>query len=357
MTHGVLVLAAVLMTCIGARAQSMVPMGTAADFTVLGASTITNTGPSTISGDVGLSPGTAVTGFPPGLVIDGVMHIADAVALQAQSDAMTAFVYLAGLPATQDLTGQDLGGLALAPGVYHFATSAQLTGTLTLDGQGVADPLFVFQIGTMLTTASASSVAFVNGADACDAYFQVGSAATFGTGTTFAGTVIASASNTLNTGASVDGRIIALTGAVTLDSNAVAPACCGGSGLTGGGCPGDPGLVLSAPAEVCPGDVVDICLSAPPGDVLIIIVSDNPGPTPTQYGSLCVGFPEVVLWVTVMPPAPELCLPHPVHCDPVLEGFTAFLQFASINPTTSDIGFSNGISIYVRSTCCQVCIE
>src|SRR4051812_33859112 len=156
---------------------------------------------------------------------------------------------LADLPATRDLTGQDLGGLTLTPGVYHFSSSAQLTGRLTFDGQGQADPLFVFQIGSTLTTASGSSIVTINGADACDAYFQIGSSATLGTGTRFTGTLIAYMSDTLTTGATVDGRVIALNGAVTLDTNHISASDCSAAAavpLPPGAYAGLAGLLLLA---------------------------------------------------------------------------------------------------------------
>lgn len=196
-------------------------LGGAQGFGVLAASTITNTGASVITGDLGLSPGTSVTGFPPGTVT-GTQHITDPQAAAAQSDATVAYVALAALTPSTDLTGQDLGGLTLPPGNYHFDTSAQLTGTLTLDAANDPGATWVFQIGSTLTTASASVVALVNGALAGNVFWQVGSSATLGTTTTFKGTIIAQASITADTGASVtDGRLIALTGAVTLDTNAI----------------------------------------------------------------------------------------------------------------------------------------
>ncbi len=201
-------------------AAGTIDLGQAAGYAVLAGSTVTNTGPTSLFGDVGVSPGTAVTGFPPG-TFTGSLHTNDAFSIQAQVDALSAFNDLAGLSSTQDLTGQDLGGLTLTPGVYHFDTSAQLTGTLTLDGLGQQNPLFVFQIGSTLTTASNASIFDINGAGWSNVYFQVGSSATLGTDTSFEGTIIAQASDTLTTGATVQGGIIALTGAVTLDSNVV----------------------------------------------------------------------------------------------------------------------------------------
>jgi hypothetical protein len=218
-------LIAVACTALAAHAGS-VPLGTADSFAVLAATTVTNTGPSVITGNVGLSPGTSVTGFPPGTVTTGAIHAADAVALQAQADANAAYLALAALTPTLNLTGQNLGGLTLTPGVYHFNSSAQLTGTLTLDGQGQSDPFFAFQIGSTLTTASASSILQINGAEACHIFFQVGSSATLGTGTHFAGNLLSLVSDTLNTGATVDGRVIALTGAVTLDTNTISLPIC-----------------------------------------------------------------------------------------------------------------------------------
>jgi type VI secretion system secreted protein VgrG len=201
-------------------------LGTATSFAVLGASTVTNTGPTIVTGDLGVSPGSAVTGFPPGLVVGGTIHAADAVAAQAQADATVAYNTLAGLACNTNLTGQDLGGLTLTPGVYCFSSSAQLTGILTLDGQGDPNAVFVFQIGSTLTTASASSVVLINSASACNVFWQVGSSATLGTGTQFQGNILALASDKLTTGVNVTGRVIALTAAVTMDSNTV-------SGCTG----------------------------------------------------------------------------------------------------------------------------
>lgn len=202
------------------RAAGTIPLGEAANFAVLAGSTVTNTGPTSLFGDVGVSPGTAITGFPPG-TFSGSLHSNDATSIQAQADALSAYNILAGLAPTQILTGQDLGGLTLTPGVYFFSSTAQLTGTLTLDGQGQVNPLFVFQIGSSLTTASNSSIFETNGADWSNVYFQVGSSATLGTNTTFEGNIIAMVSDTLTTGATVEGSVIALTGAVTLDSNVV----------------------------------------------------------------------------------------------------------------------------------------
>jgi hypothetical protein len=229
-----------------ARAQRF-SLGTAQSFGVLGGSKVTNTGPTVINGNVGVSPGSAVTGFPPGTVVaPGTIHAADAVALQAQNDVTTAYNVLAGLAPNQNLTGQDLGGLTLTPGVYHFDNSAQLTGSLTLNTLGNPDALFVFQIGFTLTTASASSVQFINGTDNCNVFWQVGSSATLGTTTAFKGNILANVSDTLTTGANVvSGRVLARSGAVTLDTNQVSIAQCafvtGQAGTFGAAVP-EPGV-------------------------------------------------------------------------------------------------------------------
>jgi hypothetical protein len=201
-----------------------VGLGNATPYAVLAGSTITNTGPSVINGNLGLSPGTAVTGFPPGIV-HGNKHVADGPALRAQNDLVTAYNTAAGQPA--DVTGEaQLGGLTLVPGVYNSASSMQLTGTVTLDGQGHQDAAWVFQAGSTLTTATSSTVAYINGAQPCNVFWQVGSSATLGTDTTFVGTIMALTSITLNTGANITGRALALNGAVTLDTNGITQTDC-----------------------------------------------------------------------------------------------------------------------------------
>lgn len=210
-------------TALGAR----VDLGTADSYAVLAGSTVTNTGPSVIHGDLGLSPGSAVTGFPPGVVVPpGVIHTADAAADQAQLDLTTAYDDAAGRASTDDLTGQDLGGLTLTTGVYTYSTSAQLTGELTLDAQGDPSAVFVFQIGSTLTTATDSTVSLINGASPCNVFWQVGSSATLGTGTAFAGTILAQESASLGAGASLDGRVLVSTGAVTLINNVIDASRC-----------------------------------------------------------------------------------------------------------------------------------
>jgi Ice-binding-like/PEP-CTERM motif len=203
-----------------------VNLGTAASYAVLAGSTVTNTGSSVLTGDVGVSPGSAVTGFPPGTVVGGTIHAGDASAAQAQSDLTTAYNAAAGLTPTANLTGQDLGGLTLTPGVYSFDSSAQLTGTLTLNTLGNPNAVFVFQIGDTLTTASASSVIFSNSLTDSNVYWQVGSSATLGTGTAFEGNILALTSITLTTGATIGcGSALARNGAVTLDTNVIGGGC------------------------------------------------------------------------------------------------------------------------------------
>ncbi|PKN52446.1 MAG: hypothetical protein CVU55_04170 [Deltaproteobacteria bacterium HGW-Deltaproteobacteria-13] len=194
-------------------------------FAVLAGSTVTNTGPTNVTGNLGVSPGMAVTGFPPGVVVTpGTIHAGDAVAAQAQSDLTSAYNLYLGTPCTVDLTGQNLGGLTLTSGVYCFTTSAQLTGNLTLDAQSNPNALFIFKIGSTLTTASNSSVVFINSVSSVQSdnlFWQVGASATLGTTTSFKGNIMALSSITLNTGAVIEGRALARNGAVTLDTNTI----------------------------------------------------------------------------------------------------------------------------------------
>jgi len=210
-----------------ALAATQPNLGTADNFAVLAGSTVTNTGPTVITGDLGVSPGTAVTGFPPGIV-NGAQHKADAVALKAKTDLVTGYNDAAGQTPFVDKTGQDLGGQNLTPGVYRFSSSAQLTGKLTLNGQGNSNAVFIFQIGSTLTTASNSSVVLMNGASPCSIWWQIGSSATLGTGTQFQGNLLALTSISLTTGANIlPGRALARNGAVTLDTNRITkPANC-----------------------------------------------------------------------------------------------------------------------------------
>ena len=212
-------------------ATAPVGLGTAGSFAVLAGTTVTNTGPSTISGDLGVSPGTAVTGFPPGIVSNGTIHSADAVAAQAQSDLTTAYNDAAGRSPTASVPAFIGAGSTLAPGVYKASSSLEVGGALTLDAGGDPNAVFIFQAPSTLITDSASSVILTNGAQACNVFWQVGSSATLGTTTTFEGNILALTSITLTTGASVTGRALARNGAVTLDSNTVNASACLAGGV------------------------------------------------------------------------------------------------------------------------------
>jgi hypothetical protein len=204
---------------VSAFAATSPRLGTALNFTALAGSTITNTGPTVVSGALGLDPGSAVTGFPPGRVT-GTKHITDAVALQAKRGLVTAYNDAASSPTTSDLTGKNLGGKHLNPGVYAFSSSAQLTGSLTLSGSGV----YIFKIRSTLTTAGHSVVRLTNGAEGCSVFWQVGSSATLGSTSQLQGNLMALTSITMTTGASIrSGRALARNGALTLDDNNITP--------------------------------------------------------------------------------------------------------------------------------------
>ena len=209
--------------------RSPVNLRTASGYAILAGTTVTSTGPTNVSGDLGLSPGSSVTGAP-SLVGGGVQHVADPPAVQAKADLVTAYSDAAGRTPATPIAGSNLGGLTLAPGVYSGG-ALDLTGTLTLDAHGNPGAVFVFQAASTLITASGSTVKLINGASPCNVFWQVGSSATLGTTTSFQGTIVALTSIGLNTGATVDGRLLARNGAVTLDSNTVkAPDCSSAGG-------------------------------------------------------------------------------------------------------------------------------
>ena|ERR1700688_1886378 len=214
---------------LGAYANS-VNLGTAGSYAVLAGSTVTNTGTTTLNGNLGVSPGCAITGAGT-MTVNGTTNACNGPALKAQTDLTKAYLEAQSLSPTKVLTGTDLGGLTLTPGVYFFASSAQLTGTLTLNNLGNPNALFVFQIGSTLTTASNSSVIFSSSLGDPNVFWQVGSSATLGTSTAFAGNILALTSITLNTSASITcGSALAINGAVTLQGNTITN--CGGGTTT-----------------------------------------------------------------------------------------------------------------------------
>jgi hypothetical protein len=213
-----------------ALAATLVPLATAGNYAVLASATVTNTGPSWITGQIGLSPGTSVTGFPPGT--SGHQDIANSAALQAKIDLTAAYNNAAGQTPFTTLSG-DLGGRTLVAGTYR--STGGLTGTLVLDGGGVTTGVWIFQMPSTLITASSSRVSLINGAQPCDVFWQVGSSATLGTATTFVGNILANTSITMTTGATLNGRAlagaIAPSGAVTLDTNRIIQASGCGFGV------------------------------------------------------------------------------------------------------------------------------
>ena len=293
-----------------ALAADQPTMGTAVNYAVMGATAITNTGPTVVNGNLAISPGgsSSVTGFPPG-VVTGEMDMANADAVLAHTDLVGAYNDAAGETTTVNLTGTDLGGLTLTPGTYTFDSSAQLTGTLTLDGQGSTNATFIFQIGSTLTTASAAAVELVNGAGSCAVFWQVGSSATLGTTTDFQGTIMAMTSITMNTGATIGvggvglgGRALAMNGALTLDTNIITPppaGCAFASGPIATPTPTTP--TPTTPGATTPGATTPTSASPAPGL--------SPGGTPTTLTAVAsFGVPGIGI-----PGLPDTRLADPVE--------------------------------------------
>ena len=218
--------------CAAAHAATAPTLGNAQSFAVLGALAVSNTGPSVVTGDLGIAPGLAssVSGFPPGIVTGGTILAGavtpDPLAAAAQLDANAAFGAIDQPCNTTFTAPTDLGGKTLTPGVYCFGSSAGLTGTLTLNGGGDPNAVWIFKTASTLTTATDSVVKLINGGENCNVFWRIGSSATLGTRTTFVGTLIANTSITLVTGTTMSGRALALTGAVTLDTNTVLATVC-----------------------------------------------------------------------------------------------------------------------------------
>jgi hypothetical protein len=208
-------------------AVAPVGLGTAGSYGVLAGTTVTNTGPSLIRGNLGGSPGTAVTGFPPGIVIGGTIHAADAAAAGAQTDLTIAYNDAAGRTPSATIASGFIGaGQTLSPGVYKATSSLDVGGSLTLDAHGDPNAVFIFQAGSTLGTDTGTTVRLTNGAQACNVFWQVGSSATLGTSSAFQGTILALTSITVQTGDTITGRALVRNGAVTLDDDTITvPSC------------------------------------------------------------------------------------------------------------------------------------
>jgi hypothetical protein len=268
-----------------------VGLGTAGSFAVLAGTTVTNTGPSSISGDLGVSPGTAVTGFPPGTVSNGTIHRADGVAAGAQSDLTTAYNDAAGRSPTANVPGFIGGGQTLAPGVYKASSSLDVGGSLILDAGGDPNAVFIFQAPSTLVTDSASSILLTGGAQACHVFWQVGSSATLGTNSDFTGSILALTSISVDTGDTIAGRALARNGAVTLDDDTITVPACVTASPTPTPTPTTPTVTPTSTTSTTPTPTPTPTRPAP---TPTSTASTTPTPTPTATSPSPAPTPTVV---------------------------------------------------------------
>jgi hypothetical protein len=259
-------LASMALAASALAAPATVGLGTASSFSVLGGSTVTNTGPTTMFGDLGLAPGSSVTGAPHVL---GTTHIDDAVAIQAKTELTTAYNDAAGRP-TEGSAGTDLSGQTFTAGVRTASSSLLLSsGSVILDAQGDPNAVFIFQVGSTLITGSNTTVQLINGAQACNVFWQVGSSATLGTGTRFVGTVMANETITANTAATIHGRLLARTAAVNLDTNTITQSNC----------------AVGATETAAPEETLALEVAAAGGTATGGATTTSTTPTPTPVGA------------------------------------------------------------------------
>ncbi len=334
---------------IGSLAIGQAPsLGSAASFAVLGGTTVTNAGATSILGDVGVAPGTALTGFPPGS-ITGTMHLGDPIAVQAQADAVLAYNAITASVCGTTLSGQDLGGMTLTPGVYCFAAAAQMTGTLTLDGLGDSNAVFVFKTGSTLTTAVAASVTLVNGTNANNVFWQVGSSATLGGATDFAGNLLALASITVSSGTSVNGRLVALNAAVSMDTNTIALPSDATVASTGPGC-GTPAPTLSSLGLPTLGNAAFALATVTAPNATVFLFSSfglanvtlAPGCTLYLDSATLTAFG----WEVIADGLGAATFAAPVPSDPALHGLAVYWQAAEYvagGPVFGSFAISNGL--------------
>jgi len=291
-TTAVILVTGLLAGGLASAAGPTVGLGTTTSFSVLAGSGITNTGPSVINGNIGSFPTTSITGFPPGLV-NGTNHAGDAVTQGAKADLTTAYNDAAGrTPVTTVPT--ELGGTTLVAGVYGSAAGTfGITGTVTLNGQGDPNAVFVFKTASTLITATGSSVSLIGSAQACNVFWQVGSSATLGGSTSFKGTILALTSITLVTGATIEGRALARNGAVTLDTNTInAPSCAAA-----------PTAAPTATATPSASPAPTTAPTATPG-IVAPIATATPSPAPRTISTLpstsTADFETVPAWIFLL---------------------------------------------------------